>query len=132
MNLDIWLKNSKLYSTNQESTLNENYKENVEILEKEIHSEAESVFRSGALKLIAESVKEYGISRTYETLKPLSDIECLKDQVLQNSAVALEIQPLRNLKSGEVTGYIEVLNDINAETGDPKTSLSLTRSVFVS
>ncbi|VDK66723.1 unnamed protein product [Onchocerca ochengi] len=128
MSLDIWLKNSKLYSKNQGSTVNENYKEDVEMLEKEIHSEAESVFRSGALKLIAESVKEYGISRTYETLKPLSDIECLKDQVLQNSAATLEIQPLRNLKSGEVTGYIEMLNDRNAETGDPKTSMSLTRS----
>ncbi|MCP9257772.1 Helicase SKI2W [Dirofilaria immitis] len=128
MNLDIWLKNSKLCSKNQELANNDNYKEDVEMLEKEIRSEAESVFRSGALKLIAESVKKYGISRTYETPKPLSDIECLKDQVLQNSAPTLEIQPLRDLRSGEITGYIEVLNDRNAEAGDPKTSMSLNRS----
>lgn len=35
------------------------------MLEKEIHSEAESVFRNGALKLITECVKEYDISQTY-------------------------------------------------------------------
>uniref|UniRef100_A0AAF5PJQ3 Helicase SKI2W n=1 Tax=Wuchereria bancrofti TaxID=6293 RepID=A0AAF5PJQ3_WUCBA len=122
MNLDIWLKNSKCCSKNQESTVNDNYKD-AEMLEKEIQTEAEFVFRNGALKLIAE----YGISETYRTPKPLSDIECLKDQVLQNSFSTLEIQALRDLRSGEVTSYIEVLNDRNAETGDAKTSMSLTR-----
>uniref|UniRef100_A0A1I8EZG0 Uncharacterized protein n=1 Tax=Wuchereria bancrofti TaxID=6293 RepID=A0A1I8EZG0_WUCBA len=112
MNLDIWLKNSKCCSKNQESTVNDNYKD-AEMLEKEIQTEAEFVFRNGALKLIAE----YGISETYRTPKPLSDIECLKDQVLQNSFSTLEIQALRDLRSGEVTSYIEVLNDRNAETG---------------
>lgn len=47
--------------------------------------------------------------------------------MLQNSATTLEIQALRDLRSGEVTGYIEVLNDKSAETGDAKTSMSLTR-----
>lgn len=65
MNLDIWLKNYKCYSKNQESTINDNYKEDAKMLEKEIHSEAESVFRNSALKLIAENVKEYDISETY-------------------------------------------------------------------
>ncbi|CAG9535827.1 unnamed protein product [Cercopithifilaria johnstoni] len=128
MNLDIWLKNCKLQTENQESALNNQYKEDEEMLEKEIHSEAESVFRNSALKLITECGKQYDISKTYGTQQPSSDIECLKDQVLQNSGTALEIQALRDLKSGEITGYIEVLNDRNIETGDAKTSMSLTRS----
>ncbi|VDO43180.1 unnamed protein product [Brugia timori] len=127
MDLDIWLKNSKCCSKNQESTVNDNYKD-AKMLEKEIQTEAEFVFRNGALKLIAECVKEYGISETYRIPKPLLDIECLKDQVLQNSASTLEIQTLRDLRSGKVTGYIEVLNDKNAKTDDAKTSMSLTRS----
>lgn len=47
--------------------------------------------------------------------------------MLWNSGTTLEIQALRDLKTGEVTGYIEVLDDKNTETGDAKTSMSLTR-----
>lgn len=65
MNTDIWLKNPKLYSTNQKSTINEKYKGDAKMLEKEIQSEAEKVFRSGALKLITECVKEYNLLETY-------------------------------------------------------------------
>ncbi|EJD75157.1 hypothetical protein LOAG_17648 [Loa loa] len=67
-------------------------------------------------------------TKTYKTVKPLSDIECLKDQVLQNSATTLELQALQDVRSGEVTGYIEILNDKSAETGNAKTLMSLTRS----
>ncbi|VDN02455.1 unnamed protein product [Thelazia callipaeda] len=129
MSSDIWLgSRSGFVRKDQCSVRNEEYAEDMEMLEKEIEMEAEHVFRNAALNLITKHCKEYNISETYRVPKPLSDIEDLKNYTWRISTASSEIQSLQDSKTGDITGFVEVYISGDIDAGDSRTSMSLNRT----